>query len=564
MNRAFPALLFPNLLLSALALASATTAQTWVQSIDPEPLTPAKPLRVFVFAGQSNMVGSDSHVEDVQFFPPFRGLEEPQPKARFLYCIGREDKRQSEGFVPLQPVNGVIGPELSFAREVMATLDEPIAIVKIAAGGTTIGRDWNPEDPGGFELYPLALETVRDALATLKQQRVPYRLEAFFWHQGENDMFDDGFRDAYGQNLANFLASWRRDLEAPELPFFIGELCTKTIWGMDNRMRMYGIREGQIEVTEQDERATYVPTSHVGVEISRNTGLHYHYGTLGQLEHGVEYARAYLRSIDALETEVRSLRRWPYDDGEAIDLYVLAGHRNMEGERAFVDEVRATRGGRKLARDDPKIAFRYALGGGARVSTGFEPLGPTGAFGTFGPELSFARTLWDDGERNFAIAKFTHSGSQAIDWTPEGSEAVDRNLHGEFLTFVRESVEELESRGHAVRLARVIYHIGENDTAYGPYRRRIGERLDALVAGLRTGLERPDLTVLVSHGPAAEFPGVVDFDVATELRKIAADDRHLDYLPFVEFPEQRRALVLDTHAIVLLGQQFARAVKNDR
>ena len=36
-----------------------------------------KTLRVFIFAGQSNMVGSDSKVADIQRFPPFVGLEKP-------------------------------------------------------------------------------------------------------------------------------------------------------------------------------------------------------------------------------------------------------------------------------------------------------------------------------------------------------------------------------------------------------------------------------------------------------------------------------------------------------
>jgi len=34
--------------------------------------------RVFIFAGQSNMVGSDSKVKDIKRFPPFAGLENPQ------------------------------------------------------------------------------------------------------------------------------------------------------------------------------------------------------------------------------------------------------------------------------------------------------------------------------------------------------------------------------------------------------------------------------------------------------------------------------------------------------
>ena len=75
-------------------------------------------LRVFIFAGQSNMVGSDSKVQDVRRFPPFAGVEAPQEVVRFSYCLGRENKTKSKGWVALQPVNNVVGPELSFAREV--------------------------------------------------------------------------------------------------------------------------------------------------------------------------------------------------------------------------------------------------------------------------------------------------------------------------------------------------------------------------------------------------------------------------------------------------------------
>ena len=70
----------------------------------------------------------------------------------------------------------------------------------------------------------------------------------------------------------------------------------KTIWGMDLRPRMYAISLGQKEVAKNDPLADYIPTSHVGVEIGGGVGLHYHYGTLGQLEHGVNYADASART----------------------------------------------------------------------------------------------------------------------------------------------------------------------------------------------------------------------------------------------------------------------------
>jgi hypothetical protein len=55
-------------------------------------------------------------------------------------------------------------------------------------------------------------------------------------------MFDKAFKPAYAANLKNFIACWRRDLKLPNLRFYLGELCTKTIWGMDNRDNILAIR----------------------------------------------------------------------------------------------------------------------------------------------------------------------------------------------------------------------------------------------------------------------------------------------------------------------------------
>ena len=55
-------------------------------------------------------------------------------------------------------------------------------------------------------------------------------------------------------------------------------------------------------------------------------------GTLGQLEHGVNQAHAYLRTIGKSNERRRSFKKWPYKRGSKVQLSVLAGHRNMEGE----------------------------------------------------------------------------------------------------------------------------------------------------------------------------------------------------------------------------------------
>ena len=515
-------------------------------------------LRVFIFAGQSNMVGSDSKVKDIQRFPPFAGLEKPRADVRFSYSIGRQNKMNSDEWVNLQAVNNVVGPELSFARKVTSGINAPIAIIKCAAGGTHLGGDWNPDEPSGFKMYPLALELIRSSLADLDKRKIKYRLEGFMWHQGENDMFNKDYMPNYGKNLKNFLASWRRDLNVPKLRFYIGELCTKTIWGMDLRPRMYAISLGQKAVTKVDPLAEYIPTSHVGVEIGGGVGLHYHYGTLGQLQHGENYADAYLRTIGKAKEVSRPLKKWPYRKGSPVRLFIMAGHRNMEGERAFVQELAGLEGGKVLLQDNPKIAFRYSLGGGFRESNSWEPLGLTGHYDNFGPELSFGRTLQGKAPGNIAIAKFTHSGSQIIDWTPEGSMAESRNLYTKFITFVRESIDDLKGRGHPVDLAGIFYHLGENDMSFHPYRKEAAERLQTIIAESRKDLALPKLKWFVSQQPPTDDKRVNSLDVVADFTTTAAADPFLIHIKAFDLPPQEKKLVITTEGIVKLGELIAR------
>ena len=558
-------------LLAVLILAPMELLSAAPQQAEQETDAEKKTVRVFIFAGQSNMEGGHSRVEDIHRFPPFDGLDKPQENVLYSYNIGREEKHTSNGWLTLQPVNQIFGPELSFAKRVLQATDAPIAIIKCAAGGTHLGGDWNPNNPAGFKLYPLALQLVRSSLAGLDEKKIPYRIEGFMWHQGENDMFDKEFKPQYGENLKNFLACWRRDLNAPELKFYIGELCTKTIWGMDNRQNMYAIRTAQKAVTDADPLATYIPTSHDAVEIGGEEGLHYHYGTLGQLEHGVNYADAYLSTIGKKPVIDRSIKAWPYEKGSAVKLFILAGHRNMEGERAFKQELEALEGAQDLATDNSKIAYKYSIGGGStpskgqtpfrtgyKTSGGWEPLGPAGFYDTFGPELSFGRTLHRENSGNIAIAKFTHSGSQINDWTPKGTEAKDCNLYPQFISFIQESIRELEGRGQQVELAGVFYHIGENDMAFGPYRRDAAQWLQSTVAQSRQDLALPSLKWFVSQQQPPDEKGLNKIDVTANLATIAAADPAFIHIKAFDLGPQMEKLVITTSGIVALGELLAK------
>ena len=527
----------------------------------PRPATAGEDIRVFVFAGQSNMEGADSKVADIDRFPPFRGVGEPREDVRYWHVIGREDKADSQGWVPLQPVRNMVGPELVFARDVTRQTAGDIAIVKVAAGGTHLGGDWNPDEPSGFAMYPLLLKTVRAAMDDLREQGFEPRLDGFFWHQGENDMFDEGFLANYGANLANFLNHVRADLDAPELRFYIGELCTKTIWGMDLRPRMADIARGQRSVTDADPLAEYVPTSHVGVEIGGGAGMHYHYGTLGQLEHGANYAAAYLANAGVRPEPRPTLARWPFRAGQDVDLWILAGHRNMEGERAFVQELDAIEGGKAVTRPQ-RIPYRYSVGGGVHRSEDWEPLAPAGLYDTFGPEVSFGAAMRRRSSRTpIAIAKFTHSGSQIIDWTPEGSVATARNLYPAFLAFVRDSMQAVRDAGGTPRLAGVVYHCGENDMSWHPFRKDAATRLASTIARIRTDLDLPELPWFISQQPPTDHESVNGVDVVADMAALAAADLHTHHRLFDGFPPQPKQLVLDTAAIVWLGREWANWVR---
>ncbi len=511
--------------------------------------------RVFIFAGQSNMVGSDSRVDDVDNFAPFKGYGDVQQDVRIWYCIGRENKTKSNGWEQLKPIRDIVGPELSFAREVGKHRDVPIAIIKVAAGGTHLGGDWNPDEPQGFKMYPLALEQVQDALAGLQKANIKYRLEGFMWHQGENDMFNEEYKLNYGPNLTSFMARWRKDLGTPNLKFFVGELCTKTIWGMDLRPRMYAISEGQKKAIASDANAEYIPTSHVGVEIGNPVGLHYHYGTLGQLEHGINYAHAYLRDIGKLPE--RSHTEWIKPKSKTIRLFIFAGHRNMEGERSFVQDLAVADA--ELAKPMPDVGFKFSLGGGVKTSNGWQALEPAGYYDTYGPELSFARPILNDSNNPtpIAIAKFTHSGSQMNDWTPEGSVATTRHLYPAWIKFISQSIKELEEEGYSVQLQGIFYHVGENEMSMHPYRKSAAKWLRATVEQTRLDLQLPDLPWFVSQQPPTDHKNVNGIDVVSDIRTLSESDSAMHHIYIEDFPPQPKRLVLDTAGILHLGKRLA-------
>jgi hypothetical protein len=351
------------------------------------------------------------------------------------------------------------GPEITFSRKVTERIQSPIAIIKSAFGGTTMFCDWNPEAPEeGQKLYPRTLRLIRQCLEELDAHGLCYRLEGVMWHQGENDMLNLSLCRQYSEGLAELIARLRLDLQAPQLKWYIAEVSTKGIWGMDHRSNLSMLYQQQQQALKSDGLLRWVPTSHLAFEVMHTGQPHYHFGAQGQLEMGEAFAQAYLRDIDQSPTSLdrrfgNGLKPRLQQSCVRIRLFVVAGQRNVEGEDSFVSEVADVPGFESLIHDQDDVLYRYSLGGGVTVSSSWEPLGPTGR--NFGPELSLGARLRkliapSDG---IAIVKFTHSGAQLPDWMPDGTAESHRNLYPRFIDLVRGAHDDLTSQGYECSVA---------------------------------------------------------------------------------------------------------------
>ena len=271
----------------------------------------AKPLKVFILAGQSNMQGHvnvstfDSMADDPKTAPILKEMRNADGTPRackkvWISSVGSAGDGWSEvieqkgklttgfGASPEE-----IGPEFTFGIYMEKLLGEPILLIKTAWGGRNLITDFRPPSAGkrvfndyilkrwkemGLNLeqeaaknnekcsvfYHHMIEHVRKVLADIKRV-VPeydpqqgYELAGFVWFQGFNDLVDDwsynnrmkpGGYDEYGQLLAQFIREVRKDLSVPKMPFVIG------VMGID------GLREGEKPPQKYFRQAQAAPAS---------------------------------------------------------------------------------------------------------------------------------------------------------------------------------------------------------------------------------------------------------------------------------------------------------------
>jgi len=241
----------------------------------------AKPLKVFILAGQSNMQGHvnvstfDSMAADPKTAPLLKEMRAADGKARvcdkvWISSIGCSEDDTTEQTGKLTTGFGAsseeIGPEFTFGITMEKALSEPILIIKTSWGGKSLHTDFRPPGAGpyawsGYELdqfkqrgddiakskaekieatgvyYRLMIAHVKKVLGDPSrvvpgyEAKQGYEVAWFVWFQGFNDLVSDwtyekgnepGGYDLYGTLLAQFIRDTRKDLNLPKLPFVIG------------------------------------------------------------------------------------------------------------------------------------------------------------------------------------------------------------------------------------------------------------------------------------------------------------------------------------------------------
>lgn len=259
---------FPFALMAPLSLFAQEPAATAPK------LPPQKDFYVIILAGQSNMAGRGN-------------VEEEGKKAHpRIFALNIENQWQP-AVDPLHWDKKGAGAGLGkpFAEKILPTLpkDAAIGLVPTACGGSPIatwepGKYWDQTKSNPYD----------DFLARSKRALQDGTLKAILWHQGEGDA-NPRSADAYEEKLTALIARMRADLNAPEVPFIVGQLgrFPAKPWDASREKIDAALRA----VAAKVRNVYYVSAEGL---MSRGDNLHFDTESLRTLGRG--YADAYLKN----------------------------------------------------------------------------------------------------------------------------------------------------------------------------------------------------------------------------------------------------------------------------
>ncbi len=221
-------------------------------------------VKVFILAGQSNMVGrgeSERGHGDVDGAEGSLRWEVVTDNANYGQLVVDTGNPATDAWVVRNDVNfwwnradigggpniskgglnpqgfgsgpETFGPEYGFGWVVGDAISDPVLVIKTAWGGKDLITNFRP--PGAVAArggvvgpyYVEMIEQVREILHNLGTEfpewnGLGYRIEGFGWHQGWNDSLNTFAANEYEANMADFITDIRAEFGKPSLPFSIG------------------------------------------------------------------------------------------------------------------------------------------------------------------------------------------------------------------------------------------------------------------------------------------------------------------------------------------------------
>ena len=247
------------------------TVKALLQTVDPSPGNGK--LKVFILAGQSNMVGKGQTeigrdpnnlalTNLVGGLGSLRNMLNKNPdKYGYMADPGNLTPQGNPGWLkrsdcwvtytgePAAPGRtgmldanfgntgglGLIGPEYGFGLVVASQFADPVLLIKIAWGGKSLAVDFRP--PGAVAarggavgpFYTSMVARVDQVLADLPTYypgynvNGGYEISGFGWHQGFNDRINATYTAEYEANMTNLIKDLRTRFNVQNLPVVIGE-----------------------------------------------------------------------------------------------------------------------------------------------------------------------------------------------------------------------------------------------------------------------------------------------------------------------------------------------------
>jgi hypothetical protein len=236
-------------------------------------------IKVFLMAGQSNMVGAGY---TYQLKAPYNAT---QPDVKIWNYTGSwiSLSPSYEGTIDSDR-DGRFGPEVTFGYTINNLFpNDDIYLVKYAVNGTTLSYDWDPNRTDG--LYNTLKTRVTAALGNLTSTGHTYTIAGMLWMQGETDAKDYSAANAYQANLEEFITKVRTDFSASDMKFVIGRISPP--WATYTGK----VRAAQEAVAAKMTNVSWFNTD--DLPIMSATQPNYHYSSAGQVELGIRFANQF-------------------------------------------------------------------------------------------------------------------------------------------------------------------------------------------------------------------------------------------------------------------------------